>query len=140
MSDDITFCGSECNNKKCFRHPANIAEPRIPHSFADIKETEYCPMKNDYIDAVVKIRVPMWQIGQECSVYFPDSMRVKSKCEKEKIGEVLDYTLATGKETYKCSVCHKPMEKSLIMYPYCAMCGARLPNYTTVLPKKEKGG
>ena len=45
MSDDITFCGSECNNKKCFRHPSNIQEPRIPHSVAYLKGTEYCPMK-----------------------------------------------------------------------------------------------
>lgn len=42
MSDDITFCGSDCDNKKCFRHPSNIREPRIPHSFAYLKDTEYC--------------------------------------------------------------------------------------------------
>ena len=45
MSDDITFCGSDCKNKKCFRHPSNIQEPRIPHSFAYMKDTEDCPMK-----------------------------------------------------------------------------------------------
>lgn len=45
MSDDITFCGSECDNKKCFRHPTNIAEPRIPHSFANYKGTDICPIE-----------------------------------------------------------------------------------------------
>lgn len=49
MSDDITFCGSECNNKKCFRHPSNIAEPNIHHSFAYLKDTDMCPMKKQEI-------------------------------------------------------------------------------------------
>ena len=43
MSDDITFCGSDCDNKKCFRHPSNIREQKIPHSFAYMKGTEDCP-------------------------------------------------------------------------------------------------
>ena len=42
MSDDITFCASECNCKNCFRHPSNIKRPDIPHSFADLKGTEDC--------------------------------------------------------------------------------------------------
>ena len=44
MSDDITICASECNNKKCFRHSSNIQEPRYPHSFAMFKDTDTCPM------------------------------------------------------------------------------------------------
>lgn len=47
MSDDITFCGSDCDNKKCFRHPSNIREPRIPHSFAYLKYTEDCSFKKE---------------------------------------------------------------------------------------------
>lgn len=47
MSDDITFCGSYCNNKKCFRHPSNIKESRISHSFAYLKNTEVCSMKKE---------------------------------------------------------------------------------------------
>ena len=46
MSDDMTFCGNDCNNKKCFRHPSNIQEPRIPHSFAYLKGTADCPMND----------------------------------------------------------------------------------------------
>ena len=49
MSDDITFCGSDCNNKKCFRHPSNIREPRIPHSFAYLKDTDDCPMQKQEV-------------------------------------------------------------------------------------------
>ena len=40
MSDDITFCASKCSNKECFRHPDNIKNPHIPHSFAYLKGTE----------------------------------------------------------------------------------------------------
>ena len=41
-SDDITFCVSKCNRKSCFRHPSNIRCPWMPHSFAELKDTEYC--------------------------------------------------------------------------------------------------
>ena len=40
MSDDITFCASECDNKSCFRHPSNIKDPDGLHSFAYLKGTE----------------------------------------------------------------------------------------------------
>ena len=46
MSDDITFCMSECDNKECFRHPSNIIDRLIPHSYSDFKGTEACPMNN----------------------------------------------------------------------------------------------
>ena len=52
MSQDITFCGSDCDNKKCFRHPSNIKEPRIPHSFAYLKDTDDCPMKKQEVRCI----------------------------------------------------------------------------------------
>lgn len=46
-TDDITFCMSSihnrCDNIKCFRHMNNILHSDIPHSFAEFKDTEYCP-------------------------------------------------------------------------------------------------
>lgn len=42
MRDDITFCGSECNAKNCFRHPSNIKHSSMLHSFADFKGTDDC--------------------------------------------------------------------------------------------------
>lgn len=56
MSDDITFCASECNNKKCFRHSSNIQKPRYPHSFAMFKNTDTCPLykKTMTIDEAIK--------------------------------------------------------------------------------------
>ena len=35
--------------------------------------------------AVIKLDVPEWQIGQEVTVYFPDTMMKRSKCEAVKI-------------------------------------------------------
>ncbi len=37
---------------------------------------------NDYVKAIIKIKVPKWQIGKEVSVYFPDTMRVKATVER----------------------------------------------------------
>ena len=37
---------------------------------------------NDYIDAVIKVKVPRWQIGEECQIHFPDTMCIKGKCEE----------------------------------------------------------
>ena len=45
MSDDITFCGNECDNTKCRRHRSNIQEPQYPHSVAYLEGTEYCEKK-----------------------------------------------------------------------------------------------
>lgn len=68
MSDDITFCGSECNNKKCFRHPSNIAEPNIHHSFAYLKDTDMCPMKKQEIRLIDadSLKEKAW-ITQQCN-------------------------------------------------------------------------
>ena len=47
MSNDITFCGSECDVKNCFRHPSNIKHSSMLHSFADFKGTEDCEMMQE---------------------------------------------------------------------------------------------
>lgn len=36
------------------------------------------------VKAVVRLEVPSWQIGQEVSLYFPDSMTAKAVCESDK--------------------------------------------------------
>jgi len=35
----------------------------------------------DHVDAVVKLQVPKWQLGQDVSVFFPDTMVAKGTCE-----------------------------------------------------------
>lgn len=41
VSEDITFCFSECGNMKCIRNKKHIKLP-IPHSFAFLDGTEDC--------------------------------------------------------------------------------------------------
>ena len=33
--------------------------------------------------AVIRLDVPNWQIGQDVTVYFPDTMMKKGKCEED---------------------------------------------------------
>ena len=35
----------------------------------------------DYVDAVIRVKVPKWQIGEKVSIYFPDTMTKWSVCE-----------------------------------------------------------
>ena len=45
--DDITFCMNgwhECSVIRCERHPHNIQDKTIPHSYAELYQTEYCPL------------------------------------------------------------------------------------------------
>lgn len=39
-------------------------------------------VRKDYVDAVIKVKVPEWQIGEEVGVYFKDTMYLKSVCER----------------------------------------------------------
>lgn len=71
--DDITFCMSECKQTDCFRHPSNIQDRTIPHSYADFKGTETCPefakdinapvndsiSRQAAIDALIRAREPI---------------------------------------------------------------------------------
>ena len=47
MTDDITFCMSDCDCTICYRHRVNIQEPQYPHSYADFKGQGLCPMKSE---------------------------------------------------------------------------------------------
>lgn len=47
--DDKTFCLNgwmgECKVSRCERHPDNITDKWIPHSFSEFYKTEYCPLE-----------------------------------------------------------------------------------------------
>ena len=47
---------------------------------------------SEYIDAIIRIKVPSWQIGQDIRVFFPDSMVAHAVCEED------DVELLTDKE------------------------------------------
>ena len=44
-TDDITFCMSDCDEVRCFRHPTNILQPWFPHSMSDLKGSELCELE-----------------------------------------------------------------------------------------------
>ena len=37
---------------------------------------------DDKVDAIIRVKVPKWQIGEEVSIYFPDTMTARGKCEE----------------------------------------------------------
>ncbi len=39
--------------------------------------------KEGYVDAAIRLKVPEWQIGQEATVYFRDTMIKNGICENE---------------------------------------------------------
>ena len=54
---------------------------------------------DDYVDAIVRVKVPKWQIGEEVSVHFPDTMMKRGKCEaldESVIQEVLNKRCMTA--------------------------------------------
>ena len=40
-------------------------------------------VRKDYVDAVIKVKVPKWQIGEKVFIYFPDTMAINGICEVE---------------------------------------------------------
>ena len=47
MTEDITFFFVlTCEYMECIRNSKHIKLP-IPHSFADFKDTEYCPLRKN---------------------------------------------------------------------------------------------
>ncbi len=38
---------------------------------------------DNYVDAIIRIKVPEWQIGEEVKIYFKDTMYISGICEKE---------------------------------------------------------
>ena len=38
--------------------------------------------------AIIRLDVPEWQIGQEASIYFPDTMVTFAKCEADNTEEI----------------------------------------------------
>ena len=54
--DDITFCIDECQEFRCERNPENIMHPELPHSFAHLQQTEYCPLWRQEVEKVEVVR------------------------------------------------------------------------------------
>lgn len=55
--------------------------------------------------AIIRLDVPDWQIGQNVSVYFPDTMLKKAVCEKEEGPVAPGVTHDYRGLRYVCGVC-----------------------------------
>ena len=79
--------------------------------------------------AVIKLDVPDWQIGQEVSIYFPDTMMQKGICEAEHKGMWIVLDNCSNEGIY-CSECTnkifdymtKPKKK---LSQFCPNCGSQ---------------
>ena len=91
---------------------------------------------DDYVDAIIRVKVPKWQIGEEVSVHFPDTMMKRGKCEIAPHGEwkYVQYDGNANIGNWHCSECGRVvfdyirhLYKSYSKKPYynfCPNCGA----------------
>ena len=87
------------------------------------------------MNAVIRLDVPDWQVGKDVTVFFPDTMMKKGKCEKEELrfepaapGIVHDIQGIR----YECGGCRATLwvQKDTVSLPYnmrahrfCSNCG-----------------
>lgn len=89
-------------------------------------------------DAVIYLDVPEWQIGQQVTIYFPDTMMKKSVCELLKKQEAVEphYTtlryIVNGMDVaVQHPECPRCIENGLLLWDaeiekgqaYCKRCG-----------------
>ena len=77
--------------------------------------------------AIVKLDVPDWQIGQDVTVYFPDTMMKHAKCELPKEQEAKTVIKIAKRFndcdlTGYCPSCSRPLIKDWAEN-YCGYCG-----------------
>ena len=80
--------------------------------------------------AIIQIDVPDFQIGQEVSIYFNDTMMIKGIVQELKTGHWIAQDIHNCHTDFKCSECgyiHSFMHlygKPTADYTYCPNCGA----------------
>ena len=126
--DDITFCQAECELKDCPRNKKNIRDRTVPHSFS-VEIPSDCLKKHEEgkarVKAAIYLDVPEWQIGKDVSVYFPDTMLKRGKCERLEEQEPISPTPAylniyKAAGFYHCGKCHAIIVEN---QKYCHDCG-----------------
>lgn len=72
--------------------------------------------------AVICLEVPEWQIGEEVSVYFPDTMIKRGKCESQEPLPPVIHENSYGWKFYYCPNCKKEFYQNR-KQNYCDKCG-----------------
>lgn len=81
--------------------------------------------------AIIRIDVPEYQIGQEVSCYFKDTMNVKGICEAERTGHWLKanpFLLAECSECGNKALGNHGFDE--VLTDYCPNCGAKMEGET----------
>lgn len=65
-SDDITWCGFDCNFKECFRNPVNMQNKVGLHSFAMFQGTPDCVLSNMEVTTKERGWVGHFICGKDC--------------------------------------------------------------------------
>lgn len=71
--------------------------------------------------AVIEVNVPDYQIGQEVSIYFKDTMMIKGIVQEPKTGHWFAWKLEDDVWRTTCSECG---EETRTLWNYCPHCGA----------------
>lgn len=74
------------------------------------------------MQAVIKLDVPEWQIGQPVTVYFPDTMQKHGVCELPKENEPKEPVLDEYGNK-RCAVCGKKLQSISDPDMFCCKCG-----------------
>lgn len=75
--------------------------------------------------AIIKLDVPEWQIGQDVTVYFPDTMIKHEKCELLKEQEAVEPIPPTDEsDLWKCRNCNHQLFRCVDKY--CSRCGRQV--------------
>lgn len=103
-------------------------------------DCEYYEREED-MKAIIQIDVPNYQIGQEVSIYFKDTMMIKGIVQEPKTGHwITQWNVAHQKEYYYCSECREEFsydgETGIKMndYDFCPNCGCMM------IEPQESGG
>ena len=74
--------------------------------------------------AIIQIDIPDYQIGQEVSIYFKDTMAIKGIVQEPKTGHWIKISPA---KIYECSECGRNvMTRDICAYEFCHGCGAKM--------------
>lgn len=85
-------------------------------------DCEYYEKERDDMKAIIQIDVPNYQIGQEVSIYFKDTMMIKGIVQEPKTGHWIE-TDSDDAYWYMCSECHRRTDEKS---DYCPNCGAKM--------------
>lgn len=152
MSDDMSFCMDECERTECERHPSNIVERSIPHSYMHFKGTEFCQRmtREEAVEVIKNLQINIGRrngkhliqeamdMAIEALEQYEDAFEHGYTEAESKYREILerkhgkwieDRLCSTIGGTYgvrRCSICEDYFQDIGYGWNYCPHCGAKM--------------